>query len=225
MYGFLFEWLLKIFKNKWTWIILVFIILVGYGYTNHVLYVHQRKQAKQWKANFQTTQSKVDSSLDLLGRKQYIIKQLQFTTRQFKQQLENKNTILHKYLKEIQASRIKIRHLKKFISANISSNNSGVSVIHDTIIDSLRKHSFKVSDGYLFFHATWLMNDSIHWNYLYKEKVYVWTIKKRDMKTKKGKKRFFLARWFVPRWKIQVHIKSNNPKSLIKATQVNIFKN
>lgn len=219
--------LTKLLKNKWTWIILAFVLLMAAVWVLLHLYQKEKADRIRWQNNYTSSTIIWQFGKDKLGRTQTRVKQLTLKQGELTSELYLKDSMLLSIVKELRLSDVKIRNLNRVIAMQLESGNSGTTVIvRDTIYTSTLTaalNSLTVADSNLYFKAGWTDPDSVNWIYSYNEEIIYWTEMKRTLYNKRGNKRFFLWRWMFPKRIPVTTIKSTNKNSKINATEITIL--
>ena len=203
----------------------IVILLIGIIVWQFSALRNQKQETERWRNNYRTTQTELIQTVDKLGRTQSEVASLQFTKSELSSELYQTDSVVQFLMRELKLSGVRIKHLEWSLGAALHTGNSGTVQI-DTImeVDTLYMEpisQFIVNDSNLFFKGV-IRQDSLDWEYTYTEEILAWVEQYPTLYKKNGERRCKLWIWLFPKRKPKTFIKSTNPRSTIKATEIQI---
>jgi len=208
---------LRILQSKYLYISLFLLALLGGLWYYYTSYQTEQKEKQRWKENYENVADSLKDKQDELGRTESRVKVLRLKKGDLEEKLDEKSNLIQNLKRELEFSDIQIDRLKEVTYLNLKTEDTGKTVIRDTIVKKIKRDYLTVADSNLYFRAWWQKKDSVDYRYRYQEQILYWTELKRQMFNEKGNKRFFLWRWIWPNWKKETYIKSTNKESQIEA--------
>ena len=137
------------------------------------------------------------------------------------------DSLLKKMAIQIKAQNINVKRLEDALLVEIEARGEGEIVKVDTIYiiegDTIFGKYIEINDGYLTLDLYDFGQDTVDYEYVYTEEIFIATYLDYGL-NKKGKERFFLWRWLKPNWQSETSVKSLNKNSeIVAATELEVL--
>ena len=172
-------------------------------------------EADRYESNYKASLVKIKQYKDKNGLLVSETYELRLTIDEIK---NSKDSTIRSMGESLEDMGIKLKRTENMAQITTKSTGKGTVKI-DTVfvgnqeIKPMIRKAY-INDGFLDMVIN-IDDDSLHYDYLNRDTIFIAGYKERRMETKKGKKRFFLARWVNPDWQYKLAAKSLNKNTII----------